>query len=102
MTALYAKRILLADDDVPAYSGGTARRTTEGAEIDHVRARIVGALRTDEALQVVAEAADGRSGIDLCLQHRPDEVTTGPVPRRGKGRGAAGGVRPRDLAPGTR
>jgi two-component system chemotaxis response regulator CheB len=44
-----------------------------------VRARIVGALRTDEALQVVAEAADGRSGIDLCLEHRPDVVTMGII-----------------------
>ena len=40
-----------------------------------VRARIVEALKTDAEIEVIAEASDGKSAIDLCLQLRPDVVT---------------------------
>jgi two-component system, chemotaxis family, protein-glutamate methylesterase/glutaminase len=40
-----------------------------------VRARIVGALRADDGIDVIAEASDGRSAIDLCTELRPDVVT---------------------------
>jgi two-component system chemotaxis response regulator CheB len=40
-----------------------------------VRRRIVEVLQADPAFQVVAEAEDGSSAIELCLEHRPDVVT---------------------------
>jgi two-component system chemotaxis response regulator CheB len=40
-----------------------------------VRARIVATLRTDPRIEVIAEASDGQSGIELCMALRPDVVT---------------------------
>ena len=40
-----------------------------------VRARIVQTLRSDPAIEVVGEATDGRTAIDLCLALRPDVMT---------------------------
>ncbi|GAA3622276.1 chemotaxis-specific protein-glutamate methyltransferase CheB [Kineosporia mesophila] len=40
-----------------------------------VRARIVAALRSDPAIEVVGEAADGTAAIDECTRLRPDVVT---------------------------
>jgi two-component system chemotaxis response regulator CheB len=40
-----------------------------------VRARIVATLRTDPGIEVVGEARDGQTGIDLCVSLRPDVVT---------------------------
>lgn len=40
-----------------------------------VRARIVAALRSDPALEVVGEAGDGQAAIDECTRLRPDVVT---------------------------
>jgi two-component system chemotaxis response regulator CheB len=40
-----------------------------------VRARLVEVLNADPELEVVGEAADGRRGIELCRQLRPDVVT---------------------------
>ncbi len=40
-----------------------------------VRARIVAALRSDPAFEVVGEAADGPSAIQECTRLRPDVVT---------------------------
>ncbi|GLY31394.1 chemotaxis-specific protein-glutamate methyltransferase CheB [Kineosporia sp. NBRC 101731] len=40
-----------------------------------VRARIVAALRSDPAIEVVGEAADGAAAIDECTRLRPDVVT---------------------------
>jgi two-component system chemotaxis response regulator CheB len=40
-----------------------------------VRARLVAILRSDPALEVVGEAADGRQGIELCERLRPDVIT---------------------------
>lgn len=49
-------RVLLADDEVM------------------VRAGVRAILGSDQALEVVAEASDGREAIDLALRHRPDVV----------------------------
>jgi two-component system chemotaxis response regulator CheB len=40
-----------------------------------LRTRIVEALNADPAIEVIAQAGDGRAAIDLCLQLRPDVVT---------------------------
>ncbi|HEX6277731.1 MAG TPA: chemotaxis-specific protein-glutamate methyltransferase CheB [Polyangiaceae bacterium] len=40
-----------------------------------VRRRICDALAADPGVEVVAEAADGKSGIELCQRLRPDVVT---------------------------
>jgi two-component system chemotaxis response regulator CheB len=40
-----------------------------------MRAQMVNALSADRGIRVVAEAADGRTAIDQCLQLRPDVVT---------------------------
>lgn len=40
-----------------------------------VRKRIVAALARDRELEVVGEAADGKTGIELCQSLRPDVVT---------------------------
>lgn len=40
-----------------------------------VRARLCEVLAADPAIQVVAEAADGKRGIELCQSLRPDVVT---------------------------
>jgi two-component system, chemotaxis family, protein-glutamate methylesterase/glutaminase len=40
-----------------------------------VRARIVATLRSDPAIEVIGEARDGESGIEMCLRLRPDVVT---------------------------
>ncbi len=40
-----------------------------------VRKRIVEVLQEDPGFQVVAEAEDGSTAIELCLEHRPDVVT---------------------------
>ena len=42
-----------------------------------LRARIVKTLSADPGIEVLAQAADGRAAIDLCLQLRPDVVTMG-------------------------
>lgn len=49
-------RVLLADDETM------------------VRAGVRAILGSDEAISVVAEAADGREAVDLALKHRPDVV----------------------------
>jgi two-component system chemotaxis response regulator CheB len=40
-----------------------------------VRARIVEVLRSDDGIDVIAEATDGRAAIALCLELRPDVIT---------------------------
>jgi two-component system chemotaxis response regulator CheB len=40
-----------------------------------VRKRLVEALSTDPALEVIAEAADGRTAAELCQRLRPDVMT---------------------------
>jgi two-component system chemotaxis response regulator CheB len=40
-----------------------------------VRARIVAALRSDPAIEVVGEATDGHSAIEMCQRLRPNVVT---------------------------
>ncbi|HST83797.1 MAG TPA: chemotaxis-specific protein-glutamate methyltransferase CheB [Kineosporiaceae bacterium] len=40
-----------------------------------LRTRIVEALSGDPGIEVVAQAGDGRTAIDLCLQLRPDVIT---------------------------
>jgi two-component system, chemotaxis family, protein-glutamate methylesterase/glutaminase len=40
-----------------------------------IRKRLVEVMAADPGLEVVGEAADGRSAIDLCLQLRPDVVS---------------------------
>lgn len=40
-----------------------------------IRKRLVGALTTDPEVQVIGEAADGKSAIELCRQLRPDVVS---------------------------
>ena len=40
-----------------------------------VRKRLVEVLEADPEIEVVAEAADGRRGVDLCAKLRPDVVT---------------------------
>ncbi|NKE59483.1 response regulator transcription factor [Lentzea sp. PSKA42] len=49
-------RVLLADDEAM------------------VRAGVRAILGSDQAIEVVAEASDGREAIDLALKHRPDVV----------------------------
>ncbi|MFW5418141.1 response regulator transcription factor [Nocardiopsis sp. CNT-189] len=49
-------RVLLADDE------------------PLVRAGVATILRTDPGIEVVAEAGDGRSAVELALSHRPDVV----------------------------
>jgi two-component system, chemotaxis family, protein-glutamate methylesterase/glutaminase len=50
-------RVLIADDSIT------------------VRRRLAAALSTDLALEVVAEAGDGRAAIELCQRLRPDVIT---------------------------
>ncbi len=50
-------RVLIADDSMT------------------VRRRLVEALSADAALEVIAEAGDGRAAIDLCQRLRPDVIT---------------------------
>ena len=52
-----AIRVLVADDSMT------------------VRKRLVQALSTDAGIQVIAEAADGRTATELCRRIRPDVVT---------------------------
>ena len=40
-----------------------------------VRKRLIEVLSADAALQVVAEAADGRTATELCQRLRPDVMT---------------------------
>jgi two-component system chemotaxis response regulator CheB len=40
-----------------------------------VRKRLIEALSTHPALEVIAEAADGRSAAELCQRLRPNVVT---------------------------
>jgi len=40
-----------------------------------MRRYIVDALRDDPEIEVVGEAANGKDGIALCLEHRPDVIT---------------------------
>ncbi|MBI4821836.1 MAG: chemotaxis-specific protein-glutamate methyltransferase CheB [Deltaproteobacteria bacterium] len=40
-----------------------------------IRGRIVDALSADPELEVIGEAEDGKSAIDLCLATRPDVIT---------------------------
>jgi len=40
-----------------------------------IRRRLVEVLQEAAEFEVVAEAADGRQAVELCLQHRPDAVT---------------------------
>jgi two-component system chemotaxis response regulator CheB len=40
-----------------------------------VRRRLVEVLSSDEQIEVVGEAEDGRTGIDLCQRLRPDVIT---------------------------
>ncbi|MFC3895680.1 response regulator [Lentzea rhizosphaerae] len=49
-------RVLLADDEAM------------------VRAGVRAILGSDQAIEVVAEASDGREAVDLALKHRPDVV----------------------------
>jgi two-component system chemotaxis response regulator CheB len=52
-----AIRVLVADDSIT------------------VRKRLIAALSTDAAIQVVAEAADGRTATEMCRRLRPDAMT---------------------------
>ena len=50
-------RVLVADDSIT------------------VRKRLIQTLSTDPALEVIAEASDGRSATELCQRLRPDVIT---------------------------
>ncbi|MBT0773617.1 chemotaxis-specific protein-glutamate methyltransferase CheB [Kineosporia sp. J2-2] len=56
----------------------TAGRTVRVLVVEDsrtVRARIVAALRSDPAIEVVGEAGDGQAAVDECTRLRPDVVT---------------------------
>ncbi|MEI9986932.1 MAG: hypothetical protein WDN69_29490 [Aliidongia sp.] len=43
-----------------------------------VRRHLAATLTSDPAMELVGEAADGRTAIELCRTLRPDVITHGP------------------------
>ncbi len=60
--------------EMPQYAGRSIRVLVV-EDSARLRARIVDTLNADPGIEVVAQAADGRSAIDRCLELRPDIVT---------------------------